>query len=237
MRSISRTRVMILTAAIVLLAVSLSWYRGEASAGDSQRTPSPPAAPAERPAPPAPAGVPEEREAGRSMCRCRTTRSMIDGKKVSMDELLNSLDLFGDIDREEVVVKLICDDDVPMSKVKFFQEMLMKQGISKISYVNSEGRGLPLQLPPQNALDRLEEMPESMIIDVSVCADGLKKVGTRKVTEGDMTGILADELAAQPLAVVVIHNEAETSYGDFTKVLEIVKKAGAERVVVKFGDK
>jgi len=236
MRSISRTRVMSLAAAIVLLAVSLSWYRGEASAGDRQQAPSPPArpAPSERPAPPAPPGVPEERESRAVNVLLQSDGAVIDGRKVGMDELAGALDLYGDVDREDIVVKLVCDDDVPMSDVKVFQEMLTKQGISKISYVNSEGRGLPLQLPPQKALDRLEEMPESMIIDVSVCADGLKKVGKRKVTEGNMAGVLREELSAQPLAIVVIHNGAETSYGDFTKVLEIVKEAGAERVVVKF---
>ena len=52
MRSISRTRVMVLMAAIVLLAVSLSWYRGEASAGsDVPVPPTQPAAPV-HPAPP-----------------------------------------------------------------------------------------------------------------------------------------------------------------------------------------
>ena len=34
MRSISRTRVIVLTAAIALMALSLSWYSGEAGTGD-----------------------------------------------------------------------------------------------------------------------------------------------------------------------------------------------------------
>jgi biopolymer transport protein ExbD len=239
MHSIPRTRLIALTAAIVLMAVSLSWYRGEASAVDQSKAPSPPdrPAPAERPAPPAPPAQPSPEDGSRVRpisVLLRSDGAEIDDKKVSMDELAAALDIYGGRDPGSVWVRLVCDDDVPMSDIRFFQDLLTTQGISKISYMNSDGEGLPLQLPPQKALDRLAEMPGDMLIDVSVCAGGLMKVGARNVTTGDLAQVIADELTKRPLAVVVIHNEEKTSYGDFTKALELVKKAGAERVVVRF---
>lgn len=227
MRSISKTRVMILAAAIVLLAVSLSWYRGEAAAGDQRPAPPP------RPNPPE---YPGARNIRPINVLLTSDGAKIDDRKVSTEELAAALDLFGGEDPENVAVNLVCADDVPMSEIRIFQETLMKLGISKISYVNGDGDSLPLQLPPLKALDRLEEMPDDFTIDVVVSADGHMTVGTRKVTAGNLIDVLREELSEQPLGIVVIHNDRETSYGDFTKVLELVKKAGAERVVVKFGD-
>ena len=233
MRSISRTRVMVLMAAIVLLAVSLSWYRGEASAGsDVPLLPAQPAAPV-HPAPPSQESTGSIRSINVLL---RSDGAMIDDEKVSMDELVTALEVYSGEAPENVVVKLVCADDVPMSDVRIFQETLMKLGISKISYINSDGEGLPLQLPPQNAIDRLAEMPAQMIIDIFLFENGDANVGFRKVEPDELKSVLEDELEKQPLAIVVLQNDANTSYGHFAQVLKVAKNCGAERIVVKFSD-
>jgi len=71
---------------------------------------------------------------------------------------------------------------------------------------------------------------------VTVSANGGIVVGTREVKAAELSDVLAERLAETPAGIVVIHNEEETTYGDFVKVLGLAKKAGAERIVVKFVD-
>ena len=233
MRSISRTRVIVLMAAIVLLAVSLSWYRGEASAGDD--VPVPPATPV-TPAPPAP---PEEgSESGKREVTIflESDGVDIDGMSIDMSQLVKALSKVGGEDPDNVMVIFVCDDDVSMSQIHMFHEALEEAGIDKIRYGQDNGEGLALQLPPQKVIDRIEELPVELIIDVVVRENGDILVGTRKVKAGELTDVIKELLDESPNGIVIIHNDKATSYGDFTKVLEMVKKAGAERVVVKFGD-
>jgi biopolymer transport protein ExbD len=122
-----------------------------------------------------------------------------------------------------------------MDQLSIFHKALTEAGIDKIRYSRSEGEGLTVQMPPQKAIDRLEEMPGNLIIDVAVRANGDISVGTRKVKAGELTSAVKERLDETPTGIVVINNDKATSYGDFTKVLALVKDAGAERVVVKFG--
>ena len=226
MRSISRTRVMMLMAAIVLLAVSLSWYQGEASAGSDVPAP---------PNPPRPPAV--ESESGKRTVQVylESDGAEVDGKAVDMSQLIKALGVVGGDDPENVMVKFKCDNDVSMGQIRIFHEALGEAGIDKIRYDRSEGEGLAIKLPPQKAIERLAEMPETMIIDVAVGKNGGIVVGTRNVETDELKGVIEKKLEETPVAIVVIHNDEATSYGDFTKVLALVKKAGAERVVVKFG--
>ncbi len=227
MRSISRTRVLILATVIVLLAVSLSWYRGNASAGDDY------------PAPPKPPKPPSEAsESGKRVVNVSLESDGvdIDGKSIVMSHLSEALKSVGGDDPGSVMVKFVCADDVPMGDIRIFHEALTEAGIDKIRYGNGEGEGLALQLPPKAALDRLEEMPEKMIIDVILYENGDADVGFRKVKPDELAGAIEDQLTENPLAIVVIHNAQNTSYGDFARVLGLVKNCGAERIVVKFSD-
>jgi len=227
MRSISRTRVMVLMAAIVLLAVSLSWYRGEASAGSDYPAPPPP------PKPPA-----EASESGKRTVNVAIESDgvEVDGKSIDISQLVEALRNVAGDDPENVMVMFVCDDDVPMKDVRIFHEALGEAGIDKIRYGQGEGEGLALQLPPQKAIDRLEEMPAEMIIDIFLFENGDANVGFRKVEPDELKSVLEDELEKQPLAIVVLQNDANTSYSHFAQVLKVAKNCGAERIVVKFSD-
>jgi biopolymer transport protein ExbD len=232
-----------LSAAIVLLAVSLSWYGGGASA---QSDPPPPPPKGETPPPPPKGAAPPPPPKGQGQSGERLIRPLsvllksdgarIDGEMVGYDQLVEKLEIFGGRDPENVTVNLVCDDDVPMSDVRVFQETLLKLGISRISYVNGSGDHLPLQLPPQKAMDRLAEMPDEMLVDIYVGPGEGIRIGGRKVKTGSLTNVLKSVLEAQPMAIVVINNGSDTGYGDFTEVLKAVKAAGADRVVVKFDE-
>jgi biopolymer transport protein ExbD len=228
MRSISRTRVMVLMAAIVLLAVSLSWYRGEASAGGDVPVPPPP------PKPPA-----EASESGKRTVNVAIESDgvEVDGKSIDISQLVEALRNVAGDDPENVMVMFVCDDDVPMKDVRIFHEALGEAGIDKIRYGQGEGKGLTLQLPPPAVIDKIGQLPVDLIIDVAVTETGAIAIGTREVKTGEVVATIEERLVVTPNAIVVIHNDKTTSYSDFTKVLELVKEAGAERVVVKIEEK
>lgn len=233
MRSISKTRMMMLTAAIVLLAVSLSWYHGEADTVDPY--PAPPAQPSPT-AHPAPPTSPSQEISKRAInVSLASDGAEVDGKSIDMSKLVEALKSLGGDDPENVMVKFVCAGDVSMGQVRIFHEALGEAGIDKIRYGQGEGEGLALQLPPQKAIDRLDEMPEDMIIDVILYENGDATVGLGKVKSDELAGSIENRLAENPLAIVVIHNDKNTSYGDFVRVLGLIKSCGAERVVVKFG--
>ena len=152
-----------------------------------------------------------------------------------MDELAAALEVCGGKDPGNVVVNFVCVGDVPMSDVEFIQETMRKLGIMKIRYRTSEGEGFPLQLPPQKAIERLEELPEDMKIEVGVEKSGIV-VGGRSVKDDDFEDVIRAKLAKTPMAVVVIHCDREMSYEDFTRVMEILSRVGADRVNVTFVD-
>jgi len=227
MRSISRTRVIILAAAIVLLAVSLSWYRGDASTGDGYPQP---------PQPPKPPK--EESGSGKRMVSVvlESDGVDIDGKSIDISQLDEALGIVGGDDPGSVMVRFECADNVPMGHVRIFHEALTEAGIDKIRYDKGEGEGLALQLPPKAARDRLDELPRDLVIDVAVGSGGDIFVGSQMVKAGDLTTTIKRSLEKSPEAVVVIRNEDETTYGDFVQVLGLLKKAGAQRIVVEFID-
>ena len=239
MRSIPRTRLLALSAAIVLLAVSLSWYGGGASA---QSDPPPPP-PKEATPPPPPKGAtppppPKGQDrAGERLVRpvnvlLRSDGAELDGKKVGMEELAEALGIFAGKDPENVVVHVYTTPDAKMGEVQFVQQTMRKLGINTISYRTFDGKDLPLELPPRKALERLEEMPDAMKINLYI-GKGSLKVGSRDVKLYDLEGVIREKLEETPMAVVVVHFESDANYGDFTGVIEILKAAHADRVAVK----
>jgi beta-lactamase regulating signal transducer with metallopeptidase domain/biopolymer transport protein ExbD len=233
MRSISRTRVMMLTAAIVLLAVSLSWYRGEASAGDDPKPPPNPPTQPGAPAVPAPPMQESSSEDRHVNILLRSNGAEIDGKKVSMEELAEALRIFAGKDPEDVIVHVFTTHDAKMGEVLFVQQTMRKMGIRRISYRTFDGKDLPLELPPQKALERFDEMPDAMKIDIVISESSLT-VGSREVKFYDLEGVIREKLEETPMAVVVVYFERDANYQDFTGVMAILMAARADRVAVTF---
>jgi beta-lactamase regulating signal transducer with metallopeptidase domain/biopolymer transport protein ExbD len=223
MSSISKTRTVLLAVSTTLLALSLSWYRGGASEG------------ADYPSPP-----PAKQEGAGDLSRVnvllKSDGVWIDEKATGWDELRGSLDIAGGGDPEDIVINLVCEGDVKMNDIRIFQETLLKMGISKINYVNGDGVGLPLSLPPPKAMETLEKLPDDLIVDVSISSNGGISVDGRKIDAGRLRGVIEERISETPATVVEIRNERATSYADFTRVLALVKEAGAERVVVRFAE-
>jgi beta-lactamase regulating signal transducer with metallopeptidase domain/biopolymer transport protein ExbD len=227
MSSFSKARSLLLAALIALAAASLSWHRGGASTDGSYP---------DQPPPPEP---PKQESAGgmrRINVLLQSDGTEVDGKSVGMQALGEVLAGIAGDDPGGVMISLVCDSDVPMGQVRIFHEILTEGGIDKIRYLNDGGEGHPIQLPPKKALERLEELPVDLIVDVSVTAGGGLVVGTRKIEPEKLTAEIKGRLEQKPFAVVVIHNMQDTTYGDFVRALGLVREAGAERIAIRFAE-
>lgn len=233
MRSISKTRMIVLTAAIVLLAVSLSWYRGEADTVDPQPAPPAQPVPAAYPAPVAPPSQESAESFRKINVLLRSDGAEIDGTKVGMEDLAEALGIFAGEDPDNVIVYVYTTQDAKMGEVQFVQQTMRKLGISKISYRTFDGKDLPLELPPQKALERLDEMPDDMKIDI-VISDNNLTVESREVKLYELEDVIRKKLEARPMAVVVVYFERDANYQDFTMVMDNLNAAGADRVAVTF---
>jgi biopolymer transport protein ExbD len=163
----------------------------------------------------------------------RSNGAEIDGKKVSMEELAEALRIFAGKDPEDVIVHVFTTHDAKMGEVLFVQQTMRKMGIRRISYRTFDGKDLPLELPPQKALERFDEMPDAMKIDIVISESSLT-VGSREVKFYDLEGVIREKLEETPMAVVVVYFERDANYQDFTGVMAILMAARADRVAVTF---
>lgn len=231
---LTRLKSAMVLAGLVLLILPFSWYFAGATGGGSGAG----ALPTE-PALSEPAGARAGGKEGGETIEIRVAGEggvMLNGEASDFDALEHSLKRFTAGTDDVPVIKLVCDPDVSMGTIFRLQKILLKLDLIKMNYLTAEGVGLHLMLPPLDIEKKIEDIPSEDIAVIVVGADNVAAtLEGQKIEISGLGDAVRKRLAANPVLIIWIRTPEEARYGNFVRVLEEVKKAGAMRILINEG--
>ena len=135
---------------------------------------------------------------------------------------------------EDAVIKIVCEPGVTMELVSEVQMVIRELGLTKVSFVNAEGEGMPLVLPPTDIMDRLDKIGRNDILELKQDENGQVRIDGKTIETADVSAVIEEWLYKNPLLIVAIQPLVTTPYEQFQLLLAAVQKAGADRVLVSF---
>jgi beta-lactamase regulating signal transducer with metallopeptidase domain/biopolymer transport protein ExbD len=248
MHSVSKTRLVLVIAALLLAFLPLSLVYGDdpppppkksdpAATTAATAAPAAPAAPAQSekevkgdkpPAPEAPPPPPPSVQVGLS-----AKGLTVNGKKTSKAEFSDAVAKASQEKGGKVVVSIDSDGGVTMGKIHRMQSDLKDLGLIKVVYTGELGEAVPMVLPPDKARKKLQSLPEDQILKVKVDAAGVVTVGGKKIAGEDLPKLIQKKMDKEPYLVVVLNTENETKYGAFLQTLQGLRKGGADKIAIQ----
>jgi biopolymer transport protein ExbD len=224
MRLLSRSTKRVILVGLLVLSVPLSWYCGRAeteSVGSAQ----------------VPDTAPTAARKSTSLAYVEVIVGAkgdikVDGKPVLWENLKRELEAKAGSDADRNVIVIRCADGAKMGSVSDLQKVLVKTGLTKVSYQDAEGNALALILPGEREKELLKQIGPDDVSTLVVEPDGGVSVDGRHVRIAEVKDIVRKLLVRNPYLVVSIRTRLATEYGDFHAVLDQVKAAGAKRISV-----
>jgi beta-lactamase regulating signal transducer with metallopeptidase domain/biopolymer transport protein ExbD len=215
MSPISRTKRTIILASSALLVLPFSWYA-------CRSTPD--------------AGAPGRASSSHSqfldVSLQGADRITIDGTETTLSGLAQDLESAAGDDRDELVVRLICDEQLAMDILFAVQDRMLDLDLRRVSYVSQSGRDLPLLLPPPHDGDPLRAVSREDIASLSVTGSGEVYLDGEPIGVPGIESAIRERLARNEYLVVSIEVGKTARYGDFVSVLEQAKSADAHRISI-----
>jgi biopolymer transport protein ExbD len=162
-------------------------------------------------------------------------RVSVGGDIVELEELGDVLEAKFPTDRENVVVRLTCEDSVGMALVSEVHEILVGLDLMKVIYEGPAAEGLPLVLPSLDLQEKLEEVMAKHGMLVKVDLPGRAIVDGKPVKLTGIKKAIQERLATDPHLVVSLVWAPTSRFEDFMMVLALAKEAGAQRIAVQIG--
>jgi biopolymer transport protein ExbD len=216
----ARTRLLVF-GGLLLLVLPLSWYCGKA---ETERIPAVAGSSAQE----TPKGF-EEVEV-----RLKPGReALVGGKTVSLEDLGDLLAARFPSGRDNVLIRLSCEDDVTMEQVSEVNEIIIGLDLRKVIYEGRSQEGLPLVLPSLESKERLAAIADKHVAVVKVDLPGRVVLDGEPVKVTEVKRAIEERLAEDPHLVVSLIWVPTSSYEDFILVLGLVKAAGATRIAVQ----
>jgi biopolymer transport protein ExbD len=120
-----------------------------------------------------------------------------------------------------------------MGTICRLQGVLQELDLIKMNYFTAGGEGLPLMLPSPDIEKRIEDIPPDNFAVLVIGADeSVTLLGEGQIERGEIAATIEKRLLGMPALIVWIRTTDDARYGDFVRVLEEVKKAGAMRILV-----
>jgi len=202
----SKVRTIILTAALVVAAMSLSWYRGTAM----------PAAP--------------EGHAVVELSVASDGRVTVDGKSAELKQIGDAIKK--EIGDQEAVVYIKCDETVPMKTLFQVHAVLRESGVLKVSYAGMDGGQMPLVLPNENLIQRVKDVPDKYIMNLKVKAGGKYVLDGAKVKPDEIHKFVEQRLADEENLIVSLTMAEDATYGQYVQALKELRQAEAQRIFI-----
>jgi biopolymer transport protein ExbD len=135
--------------------------------------------------------------------------------------------------RDDVVFTIVCAEGVTMGNMHIVSSVLRATcERPKVRFVNAEGAAVPLNLPKKNIEEKLATLDAEDRADIAVAADGTVTYDGKKLSAKKLGKVAHAKLQENPELVMAVGSDAATPYTDFVAVLDHLKKAGAERIAI-----
>ena len=245
---VSKGRMILILAALLLLVLPLSWYhtsaasrersrartvdtvQDERNSGDREVPPQP--APPATGSPPAAPTPPREPVSSVSVEVGAGEHVTIDGGTVGWKDAAEEMRKIAELDNRSVI-KLKCDAETPMEQIHRIHEVLRLAGLDRIEYRNGTGYGKPLVLPPPDMEERLAGIDAAQKAQLIINTTGKVTLDGETVEMEDLGGVVAKRIEQAPHLVVLLRTEKKTLYKDFLGALAQLEKAGAMRIAIQ----
>jgi beta-lactamase regulating signal transducer with metallopeptidase domain len=156
----------------------------------------------------------------------------VDGHETSLKMFTKSMQKAMKGYDQKPIVNISCDGKAPMASLFKVQQQLLDMGLVKVSYSDYEGNGLPVVLPDDELMKKMKQISDEDICHVKIASNGKLYVGKKKATSKDAAKYIQECLKKNPKLIVSLHMDAEATYADFVETLAFIKKSGAERIFI-----
>jgi biopolymer transport protein ExbD len=221
MRVISKKRVAVALAALVLLAAPLSLYRGGLTAKQ------PAVSPAGSPAP-----VPGKDLKSITVSLQKGSKAKVGETSVDLEDLAELLEGQVTGDREKMVVHIDCDKNASMGFIYQVQKLLTEMDLRKVNFRGPGYEDMAIVLPPADIDDWLGKLREKNVVRLIVDKEGHALIDGEKIPHAKLQGVIEEHLSNNPNIVFTLESFGDTKYGAFLEALEKMKGAGAPRIVI-----
>ncbi|MBN1349552.1 hypothetical protein JXJ21_09095 [candidate division KSB1 bacterium] len=206
---ISKKRIRLVSAALLLLILSLSWNLTGAKAEK-----------------------PDSRNKSIRIDVKSEREIIIKGQTTTLADFEQSLKkIMGDVD-EKTVFRLKLDKAVTMNTINQLHRMLVEKDLLKIKYESDNRQNTGLMLPLKDAKAKLDKIPAKNIAVVYVDASGGTTIDGAAIAESDFLSTMKQRLSKNKLLVIKLQTHQDTLVGDYINVLNRLKDAGAQRICV-----
>jgi len=219
MNSLSRFRTALMIAGLALLVVPLSGYIGTSAPGDH-------------------AGDAQEGTTKDDGMRHVTVgivsseKIKVDGTSTSMSGLKEHILANLEIDPENAVLRVVCDDSTPMGALFDAQRVLAELDLLKVSYMSDNYEAFPLVLPSRQLEEKMKEIPAQHIAKLVIDRSGGVLLEGRKIELVELDKVVKERISDDPMLIVSLHADREATYGQYVSALHQLKKGGAQRIFV-----
>ena len=156
----------------------------------------------------------------------------INDQKTSFENLDKAIKkIIGD-DKEHIVFNLIFDESATMETVSKVQHKLQESGLFNIAYAGVSKNELSLVLASTELKEKAKKLPKKDVLNINVNAKGEISVDGETIELAKMHDVTKKHLTMNPNLVISLRTEKDTKFTDYTHVLEVLKKAGATRILV-----
>lgn len=159
----------------------------------------------------------------------------VEGEVAALEDLSKTLEAKFPSGRDRVLVRLSCEDGVPMGWVPEIHAVLVGLDLRKVVYEIGSEEGLPLILPSLDNQDKLARLDKEDVAVVKVDLPGLATLDGRPIKITAIKDALKARLDENPHLVVSLVWAPTAKYEDFIMVMGLVKAAGARRIAVGVG--
>jgi beta-lactamase regulating signal transducer with metallopeptidase domain len=154
------------------------------------------------------------------------------GEKVDMKTLDNMLAKIAQEKGDDAVINIDCKGDVPMASLYEVQKVLVDRNLTKVSYANGEHKALPMVLPTDKVMKKLEQIDQEDLAHIYIGNDGMCHIGKTAIKPAKLTKYVEKSLQDNPDVIFLIHTKDKTKYEDFVTALAQIKEGGADKIVI-----
>lgn len=216
MLSVSKRKIVIVAAVLVLSILPLSLYQSDVETAGTENA----------------AAAKSSKMLSVDVAIKGGDQVTIDGAKSSLADFVPAMEKTVKDRRDDVVINLSCNGDVSMGAFFELQMKFRKLGLSKVRYLDDLGNGFPHELPPPDIEEKIKTIPEKHIAVLKIDTSGEVFLDESGVEVSKLGQVMEQRLTDNEYLIVSIHPAENTKYSDFVRVLMQIKKAGAQRVLI-----
>jgi len=154
----------------------------------------------------------------------------VDGNPTSLENLPETVGQVVDRSSSRVVIRVDCQDNIPMSRLHAVQRELRHEGLVNMSYRTGSGDELTLILPPDDLREQMKKISSRHFATLHVAESGSVTLDGIETGNNEIEHRITNRLVNDDKLIVSIDVDSNATYGDFIRAFGATKRANAPRI-------